>query len=154
MTNKEEIDQLRAELDKLKREVAGTNVPSEKDVARHRDEMHQLAERRMAYAAHFSVEDLRAMEQACPTDTVRGIVADNRGGTTPRGVLPPSQPAVGNVRAPVGSNTGWREATPIGPPPGVAACDRLMDHQDAVDRHDLMMQEARRLAAQKAIEKS
>jgi hypothetical protein len=44
---------------------------------------------------------------------------------------------------------GWREATPISPPPGVALADRLMAAQDAKDRHELIMEDARRKAALK-----
>jgi hypothetical protein len=43
---------------------------------------------------------------------------------------------------------GWREPTPLGPPPGVAQADKLMDMQDARDRAELIAQEARRLAMQ------
>jgi hypothetical protein len=147
---KQEIAQLRAELDKVKASLAPKPFdPAE--VGRWQDQMHQLAERRMARASVFSSEDLAAMEAACPTDVCQDIVA--RGA-----VRGPSGHGVGStVSAPSGvypNMSGWRDATPIGPPPGVAQADRLMDAQDARDRHDLIVEEARRVAARKLAEGS
>jgi hypothetical protein len=39
---------------------------------------------------------------------------------------------------------GFSTPTPLGPPPGVALCDRLMDAQDARDRQALIDAEIRR----------
>jgi len=61
------------------------------------------------------------------------------------GMIPRSQqPAGGGGAANVpGSGTGWAHETPLGPPPGVAQADRLMDAQDAKDRAELIEREAR-----------
>jgi hypothetical protein len=52
-----------------------------------------------------------------------------------------------------GSGTGWQAPIPLPNPPGTAILDRIMDHQDAVDRHDRMVEEARRQALKKVAEK-
>jgi hypothetical protein len=44
---------------------------------------------------------------------------------------------------------GPREPTPLGPPPGIAIADRLMDVQDAKDRAQLIEREARRMTSGK-----
>jgi hypothetical protein len=44
--------------------------------------------------------------------------------------------------------TGWIESRPLQPPPGVAACDAIMDAADARDRAELIEKEARRRAMQ------
>jgi hypothetical protein len=149
MTNaKQEIAELRAELDKVKASLAPKPFdPAE--VGRWQDQMHQLRERRMAGASNFSPDQLAAFEAACPTDVARDIVA--RGG-----VRPPSSHGAGNtVSAPSGAfpnMSGWRPAVPIGPPPGIAQADKLMDAQDAKDRHNLIVEEARRTAARRLVE--
>jgi hypothetical protein len=144
---KQEIAELRAELDKVKASLTPKPLPSEADAAAHRAAMHELAERRMARAGNFSREDLAAFEAACPANVAQDIVA--RGSM--RG---PSSYAAGGtaVSGPssVSPNTsGWRTAVPIGPPPGVEQADRLMDAQDARDRHDLIVEDAQRKAAQR-----
>jgi hypothetical protein len=151
MTNKDEIAELRNEVERLKAHVAPKPLPSEADVAAHRAAMHEAAERRMGCASNFSPDQLAAFEAACPTDVARDIVA--RGG-----VSPPSSHGAGNtVSAPSGAylpnTSGWRQATPIQSPPGVKQADLLMDAQDAKDRHDLIVEEARRTAARRLAEK-
>jgi hypothetical protein len=51
-----------------------------------------------------------------------------------------------------GTTNGWRREIPLGPPPGVAACDAIMDAADARDRAELVEREARRLAMQRLAE--
>jgi hypothetical protein len=138
---KEEIAELRAELDKVKASLAPKPFDPV-EVGRWQNQMHQLAERRMAGASNFSPGELAAFAAAVPDDVAKDIVA--RGG-----VRPPSGHGAGMVSAPsrVDPNTsGWRPAVPIGPPPGVAQADRLMDEQDRRDRHELILQEAKRRA--------
>jgi hypothetical protein len=92
------------------------------------------------------VETLREMARAVPDNFIRDIaMRDARAPTGPsaQGVVSSSQ-QVSNVRG--GGGTGWVRETPIGPPPGVNYADRLMDAQDAKDRHERMVEEARRLA--------
>ena len=117
-------------------------------VAEHRDRMHQMAEARMARASNFSREDLAAMEAAAPRSVCQDIAA--RGGVRP----PSADGTAGTVsavhRSPgVYPNTsGWRPETPFGPQPGNHV-DRLVDAQDAKDRAELIVQEARRAAMRK-----
>jgi hypothetical protein len=89
---------------------------------------------------------LAEMEAACPTDVLKDIVR--------RGVIPgPSTAGAGgtvssvriNPGLPGTVNNGWRNSMPIGPPPGVALCDAMMDAQDQRDRVEL----AERIAKQK-----
>ena len=54
--------------------------------------------------------------------------------------------------APVNTG-GWGAATPLGPPPGVAQADRLMDAQDRKDRVELAQRIAAHEAAMRAAEK-
>jgi hypothetical protein len=89
------------------------------------------------------------MRAAAPDDVCRGIVHDGRAPIGPRSAVTSSAQVRGPVVAP-GSGTGWLREVELRPPPGVAQADRLMDEQDRRDRHDLMMQEARRLAAEKS----
>jgi hypothetical protein len=146
MTNKSEIDALRAELEKVKRQLPPT-MPTEKEIAAHRDQVHQLAEARMSRAAYFSPEDLRAMRAAAPDDVCRSIVRDNRGGITPRSVIP-SSPTSSNVlgggAGPPGGGIGWMRETPIAPPPGIRYVDAQMDAQDERDKAERERAEAMR----------
>jgi hypothetical protein len=147
MTNKDEIDELRKELKELKSSIAPT-VNDEAAMRQWRDQQHQNAERRAAAAPPFSRADLEAFEAAAPTSVVRDIaMRDARGPLTPcsPGAVPPSTT---NVRGPVG--TGWREATKLGPVPGIALVDRLLELDSARQRGEAMVSEARRKAAEKA----
>jgi hypothetical protein len=69
--------------------------------------------------------------RAVGTDVVRTLVSDFR-----RGPAQPSSIAT-KPQVPPAQPLGWREPTPLGPPPGTEFCDRLMDHQDKLDRRDL-----------------
>jgi hypothetical protein len=154
MTNDEKIADLERQVAALKSVVPATadeRAAMERAVAEGRDRAHQLREARMAHAAPFTREDLSAFEAACPTSAVRDIVAK---GT----IKPPSADGTSGTVSAVhrspglpGTQNGWVEPRPIGPPPGVAAADRLMDAQDAKDRVDLIAQEARRAAVRKAL---
>jgi hypothetical protein len=79
------------------------------------------------------------MVEAVPDRLMRDIVRDNRAPTGPTGAIPTSQQSSGgggSANVP-GSGTGWAHETPLGPPPGVAQADRLMDAQDRRDRAEL-----------------
>jgi hypothetical protein len=39
--------------------------------------------------------------------------------------------------------TGYRDAVPLGPPPGIEHCDRLVDAQDKIDRAELALKLAK-----------
>jgi hypothetical protein len=97
---------------------------------------------------------LRAMVAAEPRNFMRDVVRDNRAPSTPTGAIPRSQQASsggGPVNVP-GSGTNWGHSTPLGPPPGVAQADRLMDAQDAKDRAELIEREAKFKAMEKLAE--
>jgi hypothetical protein len=88
----------------------------------------------------------------CVPDHRQVAMRDCRAPTGPssQGIIPSSQ-LVSSTR--LGTNTGgWAREIPLTNPPGVAYADRLMDAQDARDRHDLMMKEAQRLARQRLAE--
>ena len=105
----------------LKAAIKPAAPPSEREAREWADQMHQLREGRMSQFSAFSREDLRAMEAACPSDTVRDLVQH---GT----VQSPSGAGVSGTITRVSNNpgiggTGWRDATPIGPPPGINLID-------------------------------
>jgi hypothetical protein len=79
---------------------------------------------------------LEAMIAAEPRGFMKGVVHDNRAPTGRPGMIP-EQPS--NVRPDSGpaNTSGWREASPLRPPPGVAQADKLMDEQDRRDRAEL-----------------
>src|SRR5215813_6094097 len=98
----------------------------ERRVAEHRDQMHQLAERRMSLASNFHPDDLRAMEAACPTPMMKEIaLRDSRAptGPTSQGAIPSSQ-RVSNVHVGGTSSTpGWVDPRPLRPPEGIYHVD-------------------------------
>jgi hypothetical protein len=144
---KNEIDALRKELKELKSSITPT-VNDEAAMRQWQSDMHQLREARMAHASAFSPEDLRAMEAAAPTATVKDIaLRDARGPLTPcsPGAIPPT---ISNVSRPIG--TGWRDATPLGPPPGIGLVDRLLELDSAKQQGERMVEEAKRKAAEKS----
>jgi hypothetical protein len=127
---------------------------TEREIAEWKDQWHQAAERRAANWWRPDPEQLRAMAAAvspadCADLASHGTV-QNRSVAGVSGTVSSVHPNAGLAGSHRG--TGWREATPLRPPPGVAAADRLMDAQDARDRAELIMQEARRLAMQKVAE--
>jgi hypothetical protein len=155
MTNDEKIAKLEAEVEALKQAAKPPEpIDWERAVAEHRDRVHQMNERRAANWWIPDKDDLAKMAAAVtpadcadlashgtiPTRSVAGI----------SGTLSSVHPNAGLAGSHKG--TGWVEPRPLGPPPGVAAADRLMDAADARDRHELVMQEARRLAMQKVAE--
>jgi hypothetical protein len=148
--NTDEIAALRRELAQVKAAQPLDRATLEREAAEWRDKMHQMSETRMSHASAFSREQLAAMEAATPRDMIHDLVrhgvvqSPSAAGSSGQVTKVSSNPGL------PGSNTGgWVTATPIGPPPGVALADRLMDAQDIKDRHELMMAEARRLAALK-----
>src|SRR6516164_2549928 len=74
---------------------------------------------------------LAAMVNAVPANFMRDVVRDNRRPSGPTGGIPRSPSSGGGPANAPGSGTGWGAATPLGPPPGGAQADRLMDAQDA-----------------------
>ena len=151
MSDSKQIAELKAEIEKLKAAVTPTRSDPAAE-ARFKDEMHAMAERRAERMSTFSREELADFERAVPTSIVKDIaMRDGRAPQGRPGVIPNQQAS--DVRGPVGGTSGWREATPLANPPGVNWADRLMDHQDAVDRHDRIVEAARRDALVKIAEK-
>jgi hypothetical protein len=98
---------------------------------------------------------LKAMVDAVPHNFMRDVVRDNRGPSTPTGMIPRAQSTGGSGPANVaGSGTGWSAATPLSPPPGVAQADRLMDAQDQRDRAELIRQDAQLRTMEKLAEQT
>lgn len=146
MTDKDDIAALKKELKELKSSIAPTpNDPAA--IGAWRDQQHQNAEARASGFNPFSRADLEEMERAAPTSVVRDIaLRDARAPTTPcsAGAIPPSA----TVSRPVG--TGWRDATPLGPPPGIGLVDALLEVDTARKRGEHMIDEAKRKAAEKS----
>ena len=136
MTDKDEIAQLKKEVDKLKASL--TPTPTDPiAVGAWRDQMHALAERR-ASSSGFSRADLEAFEQACPTSTIRAIACrDNRAPTGPSGQAGASGQVTkvsSNPGLPGSNTSGWVNARPLGPPPGVGYVDMLCEVDAAKER--------------------
>jgi hypothetical protein len=115
--------------------------------AKYVDEMRQLSERRMSLAMPPS-----AVRYFADGVTAADCADLRRASHSPIGPSPmsPSSPPVSGARRGVaGSGTGWAHSAPLGPPPGVAQADRLMDAQDAKDRAELIRQEAQQRALAK-----
>jgi hypothetical protein len=115
-----------------------STVSSEESVEAYRDRVHQMRER-AANAFQFRPEILREMQKACGTTDLRDLVhASHRPQGPSAGGIPSSQqlsgvhPGGGASISPGG--TGWRDASPLGPPPGIRYVDAQLDAQDARDR--------------------
>jgi hypothetical protein len=151
MTDREEeIADLKRKLAQLEARVPppAPRMPTEQEVREYQSKMHAAAEARMNHAAHFTREELAAMERACPTAAIQDEVRHG-------GLRPPSghgaSGTITAVRGPSGvypsaqPTTGWVRENPIGPPPGVRYADKIMDAADRTDRVEL----AQRLAREK-----
>jgi hypothetical protein len=144
MNTAKKIAALELEIEKLKAAQASPPpAPTEQEVAKYRDEMHQMRERR-ANAFQFRPEILGPMVAACGTADLQDLA---RHGTVQ------SQSQVGardlgtSVRSgggvPPAGGSGWRTAAPLQPPHGVELCDRLVDHQDDLDMAKRIEENAR-----------
>jgi hypothetical protein len=145
MTNKDEIAALRKRIEELEAKAK----PPEPFKPQPYEPIDWTARMSMPPSA------LRAMVEAVPDHLMRSIVKDHQGAPTgPIGAIPTSRQSSGGggpANVP-GSGTGWAHETPLGPPPGVAQADRLMDAQDAKDRTELIEREAKLQAMQKLAE--
>ena len=116
MTNKDEIAQLRAEVEALKAKVdppKSTFVPMTDE--EHFDRMHKIREGRMAMATPPSA--IEAMVAAEPKGFMREVaMRDARAPNSP-GMIPASQSAGGSPRS-AGDGTGWVPEVPIDVPGG------------------------------------
>jgi hypothetical protein len=148
----DKLDALQAEIERLK--AAQPTPIDHAAAARWKDEQHASAERRAAAYNPFTRSQLAEMQAAAPDNVCAGIVRDNRAVPGRRSALPPSQQlSNGRDSEPPSNTTGWRDAIPIGPQPGIQHVDRLLDEADRRDRLALVQEEARRRALEKAVEK-
>jgi hypothetical protein len=91
------------------------------------------------------------MARAVPDQLMREIaMRDNRAPTGRPGMIPTNQQSTGGA-APV-NKSGWVDAAPIGPPPGIRYVDAQLDAQDAKDRAELIERDARLKAMEKLAE--
>ena len=96
---------------------------------------------------------LAAMVNDPSNQVMRGVIQDRHAPTGRPGMIPATQGTADRAPANVpGSGTGWGAATPLGPPPGVAQADRLMDEADRRDRAELVERDARLKAMAKLAE--
>jgi hypothetical protein len=146
MSEKDENADLRKRVAELEAKLAPpkTREQREKEDREYMSQVHAMREARMNHASPpLSAEQRKAYEDACPTAAVQDIV---RHGTIPGPTgQAPATAGVGAVHGPsgTGSGTGWVTPPPLGPPPGVAAADRLMDEQDRRDKAELAQRLAR-----------
>jgi hypothetical protein len=145
MADDDRIAALQRELDALKRKIEPPQPFTPQPFQRY-DPTAGMSMPRSALEAMFM-----------PDRMVQDIVREQRVSSVTQG--PSADGTTGTVSAVHTSSglpgshrgTGWVEPRPMGPPPGVAAADRLMDAQDARDRAELIVQEARTAAVRKAI---
>jgi hypothetical protein len=150
MTAKEELEELKRQVAELKAKLdppKPTFTPISD--AEWRDQMHQMRERRMAMAMPPSA--VRYFADGVTAADCADIRQQRHRPTSPSGIIPDSQQPA-SPRSSAGDGTGWIAPTPLGPPPGVAQADRLMDAQDVKDRAELIEREAKFKAMQKLAE--
>jgi hypothetical protein len=75
---------------------------------------------------------LQRSQGACDNATMKAIIEDNRRGGDIHGRASVIPKASKQSEEPQ-DRSGWREATPIKPPEGVALVDKLVDAQDRLD---------------------
>jgi hypothetical protein len=138
----EEIADLKKEVEALKAKVS----PPKSDFvpmsdAEHRDWVHQMQERRMSMATPPSViRDWNVLDTATCQDLWRHgtVQSPSMAGASGQVTRTSSNPGL-----PGSNTTGWVDARPLGPPPGIRYVDQQLDAQDAKDRADRIAQEAR-----------
>jgi hypothetical protein len=131
----DKIAALEAEVAALKAKVdppKSTFVPMSD--AEHRDMVHQMRERQAnTWMPPSAVQEMVAAE---PKGFMHDVaLRDNRAPTGRPGMIPdsrqPSGPAGGAA-----NTTGWRDATPIGPPPGIGWVDAICIADDVRQRKE------------------
>jgi len=140
MTNKDEIAELKARVAELER------------AAKPPDPFVPKPYRQFDPTAGMSMPRSTLMEMAAavPDRMIKDIERDNQAPTGRPGMIPSSQVS-GPGGGVTGSGTGWVAPNPLSPPPGVNILDKIMDHEDAKDRAELIEREARLRAMQKAV---
>src|SRR6516164_9885809 len=115
---KKKVEELEAKVDPPK----STFVPMSDE--EWRDQMHQAAERRMSMAMPPSVHQYFA-DGVTAADCADLRQQARRPSGRP-GMIPDQPTSGGSGDAP-GNKSGWRDATPIGPPPGIDLIDRAVN---------------------------
>jgi hypothetical protein len=122
------------ELDNLKAENDALRNPVEK-----LEERVNPPPRKQSYSAPFDytanasmpASAMKAMVDAVPDAVMKGIRADAQKPNPVTGYST-AQPTTQVQRG-----SGWAKPIPVEPPPGVALADRLVDHQDRIDKAEL-----------------
>jgi hypothetical protein len=111
MDQKDELALLKRRVAEL--EKAQPTVIDEKAAAQHRDQMHQMRERRASQDAlsNYTPGQVAAMRAATSDDDAQAIVHDQRNAPRgPAGVIPSTARST-SVR--VSGGSGWQNPTPI-----------------------------------------
>jgi hypothetical protein len=116
----------------------------------------------------------RDLIKTCPDDLMKSIVADNRSQPSSGGSMLPNatvsivgagktvDPVLGPKYRPYvrpaeddnatpADRSGWKEGTPLRPPPGINYVDALCDQAAAIDRAERIRQLAETAAVQRAL---
>ena len=148
-TQADELAALKKKVEELEAKVSppkSTFVPMTD--AEHQNWVHQMRERRMAFATPPSVvRDWNVLDTATCQDlwrhgTVQSPAQSSASGQT-RASTPTANPTPGYV-----------DPRPLRPPDGVNYADRLMDERDRRDRAELIEREARFKAMAKLSEQT
>jgi hypothetical protein len=146
-STKDQLAALKKKVEELEAKVSppqSTFVPMSD--AEHRDMVHRMRERQAN--SWMPPDAIREMVAAEPKGFMHDVaLRDSRAPTGRPGMIPDSQQPP--PRRSAGGGTGWGHSAPLGPPPGVAQADRLMDAQDQRDRAELVEREARLRAMEK-----
>lgn len=139
--SEEEIEGLKVEIEKLKGEQAELRAKIAGP-----EPFKPAPMERLDYTARASMSPatMRDLATAIPPDLARDLHNDLAKPNPVTGASPSQLPS-DRGRVEIHRGSGWQEPNPLGVPSGVDLCDRLVDMQDALDRHDL----ARRLGTKK-----
>ena len=160
MSRDDELAALKQEVAALKEALSGKEDKAEpkstfvpKTDAEWIDEMHQMRERQAN--SWMPPNAVQEMAQHPCNQVMRGVINDRHAPTSPS--MAGTTGAVTGVHRHDGgapsSTPGWVAPTPLSNPPGVAQADRLMDHQDKLDRIELARRIGAHEAAMRAAEK-
>jgi hypothetical protein len=134
----QEIAELKSKLVKLEEAVKAASPPApvsaeemKRQEAEWIDKMHQMREGRMSLATPPSVQRYFA-DGVTPADCADIRQQAHR--PTGRPGMIPEQPSKGSASSP---GTGWRDATPISPPPGINWVDAQCIADDVRQRAEL-----------------
>jgi hypothetical protein len=123
MTDKDDIAALKKKVEELEAKVSppkSTFVPMSD--AEWTDKMRAISERRMNFATPPSVvRDMAVLDDKLVKEIA---LRDARAPTGRSGMIPDSRQATGPAGG-AANTTGWRDATPLGPQPGIKWVDAI-----------------------------